>query len=217
MTDWAKFKLTEELTVVVNKASAADKLGMTLAMFSDDVPHPRIKDMSDGMAAAKCGQLKPRDVLFAVDGTQCNSDAEAAQLLGAAGLDIKLTIRRDPDLQQAAPSSSSGGDTPAPAPPSGPIELEPLEGTLEKQSPAMGHPWQSRTVKADATKITYVTGKEDEKSIDMQLVKSVVVPDPSKLVFEVRVSGREYKFRAPDKAALDYWVKGLRARIPKNV
>ena len=56
-----------------------------------------------------------------------------------------------------------------------------------------------------------------EMAQDMQLVKSVVVPDPSKLVFEVRVSGREYKFRAPDKEALDYWVKGLRARIPKNV
>ena len=70
---------------------------------------------------------------------------------------------------------------------------------------------------ADAKRITYVTGKEDEKSIDMQLVKGVLVHDPAKLVFEVRVSGREYKFRAPDKEALDYWVKGLRARIPKTV
>lgn len=217
MADWDKFKLTEELTVVVSKASKEDKLGMTLAMFSDDVPHPRIKDMTEGMAAAKCGQLKPRDVLVAVDGTQCDSDAEAAQLLGAAGLDIKLTIRRDPGLQQGAEVPSSGGAAAPPKPPSEPVELEPLEGTLEKQSPAMGHPWQSRTVRADAKKITYVTGKEDEKSIDMQLVKSIVVPDPAKLVFEVRVSGREYKFRAPDKESLDYWVKGLRARIPKNV
>lgn len=42
-TDWAKFGLTAELTVVVPKKTADTKLGVTLSSYENDVGHPRIR------------------------------------------------------------------------------------------------------------------------------------------------------------------------------
>ena len=46
--DWAKFSLTDELTVVIKKPTPDSKLGVTLSSFQDDCGHPRVTGASPG-------------------------------------------------------------------------------------------------------------------------------------------------------------------------
>jgi hypothetical protein len=102
-TDWARYMLTEEVTVVLRKASPDSSLGMTLAKYPDDVPHPRVFDLSPVGLGAKSGLLRPKDVIVSVNGQFVDSDVTAAHAIQRAGLEITLLLRRVPG--QAAPSA----------------------------------------------------------------------------------------------------------------
>ena len=94
--EWAKYRLTEEATVVLHRPDLNTGLGVTLAKYPHDVPHPRIFELSKDGIAARSGLLKVKDVIVAVNGVSVNSDAAAAQVLQLTGLQITFTIRRTP-------------------------------------------------------------------------------------------------------------------------
>ena len=71
-------------------------LGVTLAKYPHDVPHPRIYELSRDGIAAKSGLLKVKDVIVAVNNVSVNTDAAAAQVLQLSGLQITFTVRRTP-------------------------------------------------------------------------------------------------------------------------
>jgi hypothetical protein len=94
--EWAKYRLTEEATVVLHRPDLNTGLGVTLAKYPHDVPHPRIFELSKDGIAAKSGLLKVKDVIVAVNSVSVNSDAAAAQVLQLTGLQITFAIRRTP-------------------------------------------------------------------------------------------------------------------------
>ena len=94
--DWAKYRLTEEATVVLHRPDVHTGLGVTLAKYPHDVPHPRIYELSRDGIAAKSGLLKVKDVIVAVNNVSVNTDAAAAQVLQLGGLQITFTVRRTP-------------------------------------------------------------------------------------------------------------------------
>ena len=46
--DWAKFSLTDELTVVIKKPTPDSKLGVTLSSFQDDCGPPVLQQKEVG-------------------------------------------------------------------------------------------------------------------------------------------------------------------------
>ena len=95
--EWAKYRLTEEATVVLHRPDLNTGLGVTIAKYPHDVPHPRIFELSKDGIAARSGLLKVKDVIVAVNSVSVNSDAAAAQELQLTGsLQITFTIRRTP-------------------------------------------------------------------------------------------------------------------------
>ena len=95
--EWAKYRLTEEATVVLHRPDLNTGLGVTIAKYPHDVPHPRIFELSKDGIAARSGLLKVKDVIVAVNSVSVSSDADAAQELQLAGsLQITFTIRRTP-------------------------------------------------------------------------------------------------------------------------
>ena len=82
-----------EVTVTLTKPDATTKLG--LRMSADKDSHPQIDDMAPGALAAESGQLKKKDVILSINGTPVKGATEAAGLLGAAGSEIVLVIKRE--------------------------------------------------------------------------------------------------------------------------
>ena len=101
--DWAKYRLTEEATVVLHRANLSASLGVTLAKYPHDVPHPRIYELVKDGIAEQSGMLRPKDAMVAVNGVSVDSDAAAAQVIGSSGLQITFTIRRAPSPLNALP------------------------------------------------------------------------------------------------------------------
>ena len=101
--DWAKYRLTEEATVVLHRANLSASLGVTLAKYPHDVPHPRIYELVKDGIAERSGMLRPKDAMVAVNGVSVDSDAAAAQVIGSSGLQITFTIRRAPSPLNALP------------------------------------------------------------------------------------------------------------------
>ena len=99
--NWAKYRLTEEKTVVLNRPDLNTGLGVTLAKYPHDVPHPRIFELAKDGVAAQSARLKAKDVIVAVNGVSVNSDAAVAQVIQLTGLQITFTIRRAPSPRSA--------------------------------------------------------------------------------------------------------------------
>lgn len=56
----------------------AARLGMTLGMYPDDVPHPRIVSIEPSGVAATSGLLRRRDVIVSVQGQVVKNDTQAS-------------------------------------------------------------------------------------------------------------------------------------------
>ena len=83
----------EVISVTLIKPHPKAKLGLT--MSGDKDSHPQIDDMAPGALAAESGQLKKKDVILSINGTPVKGATEAAGLLGAAGSEIVLVIKRE--------------------------------------------------------------------------------------------------------------------------
>ena len=105
MVDYAAKGLTEEVTVTLTKPDPSVKLGMTLAIYSNDVPHPRIQDMAPGALAAVSGQLKKEDVIISINGFPVKDDVEAARIMGDASSEVVLVIKRSANPVMSEPPS----------------------------------------------------------------------------------------------------------------
>jgi len=230
--DWAANGLDEETTVVLKKPDASAKLGMTLAVFTNDVPHPRIQEMREGAVASNSGLLRIEDVIVSINGTVVKDDTEAAEILGQAGLEVQLCIRRSGAVagkttnhthkgsiaaQESLTDSSGAGETRHKALSTSVADAgdaEELYDNLQKQSPKFPNPWQPRTVKANnAGGISYFSGGGDQKTIKWAEVSTIMATDAAKYEFELRTHGRAYKFMCPDQPTYDRWVKGLRKML----
>ena len=119
-TDWAKFGLTAELTVVVPKKTADTKLGVTLSSYENDVGHPRIRgearpflpawpltsslpsaalwcaELKSGGAAAAANVLRKNDAILQVNGTAVTNDQAASDLIRCSPGDVTFVLRRKP-------------------------------------------------------------------------------------------------------------------------
>jgi hypothetical protein len=121
MKYWAQYGLGDEVDVVLHKPSAEARLGLGLALFPGDVPHPRVSTIADGGIAAASGSLFVRDVIVCIDGASVATDADAGRLLAAGGNDITLTVRRQYPAappgeiidEEGAGASRGGGSLPA--------------------------------------------------------------------------------------------------------
>jgi len=136
--DWAKYRLTEEATVVLHRPDVQTGLGVTLAKYPHDVPHPRIYELSRDGIAAKSGLLKVKDVIVAVNNVSVNSDAAAAQVLQLSGLQITFTVRRTPSpvsAHQVHTTVQDGKATPKVVAPEASTEVT-AEPWCEPEQPA---------------------------------------------------------------------------------
>ena len=89
-----------EVTVTLTKPDPTAKLG--LIMSADKDSHPQIDDMAPGALAAESGKLKKKDTILSINGTPVKGATEAAGLLGAAGSEIVLVIKREGAAQPSS-------------------------------------------------------------------------------------------------------------------